>query len=284
MPRPTTRRPRLLATTVLLAGGALVLGGCGGSDSTAAAAADCAPAHPDVKTLTDGTLTVAVYVSPPSTKQQGTTFTGVDPTVIAKVAAMECLTPKEQATSGAAVISQVQASRVDLAIGGIYHSAERAKAVSLTDPVYQDGMAVLSAKGYADLDALKGHTVGVVQGALWNADLQAVLGDGVKLYQDTASAKQDLANGRIDAGVFSSAEAAYLAEGSDLKAVQLPADDRVQASTSSNDVVMAVDPRNDALLSALNADIATLLGDGTIAKALSDNGMDATLAGSGTKG
>jgi polar amino acid transport system substrate-binding protein len=284
MPRPTTRRPRLLATTLLLAGGALVLAGCGGSDSTTAAGTDCTPAHEGLQTLTDGTLTVAVYVSPPSTKQQGTTFTGVDPAVIAKVAAMECLTPKEQATSGAAVISQVQASRVDLAVGGIYHSAERAKAVSLTDPLYQDGMAILSSAGYADLDALGGHTVGVVQGALWNADLQAVLGDDVKLYQDTASAKQDLANGRIDAGVFSSAEAAYLAEGTDLAAEPLPADDRVRASASSNDVVLAVDPRNDALLAALNADIATLLADGTIATALSDNGMDATLAGSGTKG
>lgn len=258
--------------------------GCGSSSAKSATtpSATCKPAHTGVQTLSKGSLSVLVYVSPPYTTQTGSTFGGVDGTIVKKLAEMECLKLKETSTAPAALIASLQSKRGDLGIGGIYYTAQRAQTLNLSDPMYRDGMALLSRSALSgSIQSLKGKSVGVIQGYLWDADFQKALGSGnVKVYQDSAGMITDLKDGRLDAAVLTSAEAAYRAKQDPaLKVTQFQSTPEVSASLKKDNVVLAIVKDETSLTSAFNADITTLLNDGFIARVLSDNGMDPSLAG-----
>lgn len=274
----------------LLAGAAFAVtlaacssGGSGGATPAAQSPnSSCKPAHPNVPTLSKGTLQVSVYVSPPySTQPQGGSVGGVDGTIVTKLAQMECLTLDAKPQSGAAIIAGIQAKRADLGIGGIYYTADRAKTLNLSTPMYHDGMALLSRSPVSGtLDGLKGKTVGVIQGYLWNDDLQKALGSNVKVYQSSDGMITDLLNGRLDVGVFTSAEAGYRAKQEpSLKVTEMQPTSQVAASQNANNVVLAITKSETQLTAALNADIKTLLRNGSVKSALTSNGMSADLAG-----
>lgn len=266
---------------------AVSLAGCSGDSKGAAGSvpSNCTPAHPDVQTLTKGELKVNVLVSAPYALLDGSKLTGIDGEIVNKIAALECLSVQPASTDGPALIKSIQSKRADVAIGGIYYTKERAAQVTLSDTMYRDGMAILSKQGFSTVADLKGHKVGTVQSALWQADLQKVLGaDNVVGYPSPAAIMADLKAGRLDAAVMASSEAAVrVSDDKDLKAATMQADPEVAATTSPGKVVMAIVPDNKSLTDAINADLATLLKDGSIAKALTDNKLDAALAGGGTK-
>ncbi|MCW2500316.1 MAG: amino acid transporter substrate-binding protein [Frankiales bacterium] len=254
---------------------------CGGSDgSTSSATGGCTPKHSGVTTLTKGKLAVSVYVSPPYSEQKDGGFGGVDGEIIKKIAEMECLTLDAKPVAGAGLISSVESKRADLAIGGVYRTPDRAKILELTDTVYKDGMALLSKSEVSDVASLKGKKVGVIQGYLWNADLQKVLGkDNVKIYQASDGMLSDLTNGRVDVGVLTTAEAGYRAkQNTALKSNNITSDPRIASSTAPGEVVFPLTKGNASLLAALNEDIKALVADGTVGKILEANGLPASAA------
>ncbi|NJC70556.1 amino acid ABC transporter substrate-binding protein [Planosporangium thailandense] len=279
-----SRRSLMLAlpAALLLTGGLAACGGGGGSDKSSAADSGCKPAH-TFSTLEKGKLTVSVYVSPPYSEQKGTTFGGVDGAIINALAKKECLELKANPVSGAALIASVQSKRADLGVGGVYRTAEREKLLNLSDTMYRDGMALLSKKDVSDLASLKGKTVGVVQGYLWNAELQKALGtDSVKIYQASDGMVNDLANGRLDAGVLTTAEAGYRAaqnKSANLKVTNFAPDPAVPSSQQPGQVVLAETKGNTAMTQAFDEDIKAMIQDGTIGGFLKDNNMSESLAG-----
>ncbi|WP_183407743.1 substrate-binding periplasmic protein [Nocardioides marmoriginsengisoli] len=276
---------RTLVTAVVGTLAAASLSSCGSSDddpSSSSPPAGCTPAHPDVQTLEKGELNVLVYVTPPYTTKEGSTYGGVEGTLVKEIAKLECLEIKEKSVAAAAGLASIQAGRADIVIGGIYYTEDRAQTLGLSAPVYRDGMALLSKDSLGGtLDELRGKTIGVIQGYLWNEDFQKALGSGnVKLYQDSASLLTDVKNGRVDAAVLTSAEAGYrAAQDSSLKVTGFQASPEIAASASQNNVVMALPKDKTALISVVNDDIKTLVDNGAVAKALEDNGMDPALAG-----
>jgi len=259
------------------------LAACGGGSTNTLKDSNCKAKHANVKTLKPGTLAVSVFVSPPYTVKTGDTFGGVDGQIISKIAAMECLALDAKPVAGAGLIASVLSEKADSAMGGIYYTKDRAQTLNLTDSVYQDGMALLSKSGAKSLDDLVGKKVGVVQGYLWNDDLQKALGkDNVKLYQATDGMLTDLSNGRLQVAVLTNAEAGFRAKqtpAAALKVETIAATPKVQSSKSKSNVVFPLTKDNASLTTALNEDIKALLADGTIAKILTDNGMSAGLAG-----
>ncbi len=274
-------------STTLLVALAASLTACGGGQSgTGAVQANCKPAH-TFSTLQKGTLTVATFVSPPYTQlaREGSDVGGVDGDIIQRLAKTECLTIDAKPVAGAALIGSMTSKKADLAIGGIYRTADRAKILSLSDTMYRDGMALLSKSGVSSLSDLQGKKVGVVQGYLWNQDLQNALGpDHVTVYQDSDSMISDLQAGRVDVAVLTSAEGAYRAKqlGGNVKAKQMQPTPKVAASTAPGQVVLAVQQDEKELTDAFNADLQKLIQDGSVASILKNNGMDPSLAGSGS--
>jgi polar amino acid transport system substrate-binding protein len=251
------------------------------SSPAAPSLAGCKAAHKSMKTLQHGTLQVASYVSPPYTIQKGNAIAGVDGMVMTRIAAMECLTLSATPTSGAALIADIQAKRADIADGGIYYTPQRAQTLSLSRPIYRDGMALLSKSHLSGtLAGLKGKSVGVIQGYLWNADLQKALGtDNVKIYQSSDGMMTDLENGRLDVAVFTTAEAGYRAKQvGGLVVTEFKPTKKVAASLGLNKVVFAMVKGDPSLTAGVNADIVTLIKNGTVARALSANGMNPKLA------
>lgn len=282
MKRVTRAVPAALAA-LILAGALAACSGGSSSGGEKKPPSNCKPKHAGVQTLKKGTLSVSTNASPPYSIKEGDSFAGVDDQILTKLAAMECLTLDEQAIAPAGLIANVQSKRVDAGAGGVYYTAQRAQILSLTAPMYRDGMALLSKDGLASLADLKGRKVGVIQGYLWNADLQKALGSGsVKVYQSSDGLMTDLKTGRVDAGVFTNAESSYrLGQpvGKGLKVATFKADKQVQASLAKSNVVLPLTKGNTSLTNALNADIKSLVTSGAVAKILAANGMSASLAG-----
>ncbi|NKX56693.1 substrate-binding periplasmic protein [Arthrobacter mobilis] len=261
----------------------LSLTGCGSSSGTSTAAADCTPAHAGLETVNAGKLTVGTPVTPPYVLKSGGEISGVDAEIIKEIAALECLEVDWQEVTFAAGLQSLQSDRVDTSMGGIYRTAERAELLELGATAYRDGVALLSKEGYKSLEDLSGKKVGVIQGYLWNKDLQAALGnDAVKQYQTSDALFSDLKAGRINVAVFTTAEAAY-------RLSQAPSDgfvsetfeptEKVKATLEPGQVVLPHPKGADAITKAFDEDIQTLISNGRIGEILSEQKMDPALAG-----
>lgn len=255
------------------------LSGCGGSSADSTVSASCKPAH-TFSTVTKGTLTVSTYDLPPFSKLEGKTITGVDGALIKAIAKKECLTITAKPAATAAVIPTVQAGRADLAVGDWYRTAERAKIVALSDPLYTDQMALISKEGYTDIGRLKGKTVGTVDGYLWVNDMKKFLGGDLKVYSSTVNMNQDLKTGRIDVGIDSYGSGKF--NNKDLKVEVADSHPEIAASQEGAQASFPVPLSNKELLAAINEDIADLHKSGELAKILTANGLDATAADTGS--
>lgn len=256
---------------------ASLIAACGGQPQAGGdVPQSCKPAH-SVKTLEKGKLIVSVYVTPPYTVKEGNTYGGVDGDLIKKLAAMECLQVDMREIAAAGLVQSVQSKRADTALGGIYRTPERAELLELTSTAYYDGMVLLGKKDYKTVADLTGKTVGSIQGYLWTADLQKALEqNSVKIYMASDGMINDVKNGRLDAAVLTTAEAAYRAAqdpSAGFKINQIATDPRIADSQHSGEVIYPITKGNTALVQAFSADIAALLKDGTVAGILKRNGM-----------
>ncbi len=272
--------PRTLART-LSAGTAagllaLSLAACGGG-STASGGSGCTPAHKDLKTITDGELTVASYDYAPATILQGDNVTGMEGDLINEIAKLECLKLTVSTSGGAgAVIPSVQTKRVDIGSGNWLRTKARTKIVHLSTPLWSDPQAIVSKTGLTS-DDLKGKKIGSVAGNLWNDSMQKWLGDDFKIYQDDESIYGDLKAGRIDALVASSASANYRFKSAPIEGatvVNVKPNPNVPQFAGVGQVMLPSSLDNEALGKALDEDIQKLRGDGTIKKILEKYGID----------
>jgi len=273
---------RRLIVIIMVAATALTLSACGGSSNAGEkVASDCKPIVNGVQTHTDGALTMAVAEYPPYVSLKGGTLSGVDGVLLTRVAKELCLKANASTQSFTAIIESVRNGSADLSAGNWYINEERGSQFELSKPVYQDKMAVLSASGTTSLADLAGKTVGTPQGYLWVKDLQAALGaDKVKLYASEDAVYQDVAAGRIDAGIttFGGANQLVKANKSNLKVKVLEPDQRVQASVGAAQTAVLIHKGNTALQQAVNKVIEEMRADGSLKKALTDVGLPALAA------
>lgn len=255
---------------------ALSLAACGGSNA-ASSGSDCTPAHKDIKTITDGELTVASYDYAPATILDGDNVTGMEGDLINQIAKLECLKVTVSTSGGAgAVIPSVQSKRVDIGSGNWLRTKERKKIVYLSTPLWSDPQAIVSKTGLTS-DQLEGKKVGSVAGNLWNDSMQKWLGDNFKIYQDDESIYGDLKAGRIDALVASSASAKYRFKDAPIEGatvVDVKPNANVPQFASVGQVMLPSALDNEALGKALDEDIEKLRKDGSIKKILEKYGID----------
>jgi polar amino acid transport system substrate-binding protein len=242
-----------------------------------AAFALCKPAH-QMKTVVPGTLTVTTVMLPPYDVPGGEGgFSGVDGDMVKKIAEMECLKLDVKQVDVAAEIQYVVSGKADMTAGNWYATAERAKVLGLSSPLYLDQVGIFSKEGYVKFADLKGKTVGTVQGYLWVSDLQALYGDNLKLYATPVALGQDLATGRVDVGVDSPGAGIYAQKRGGYPGMKIKvadADPRVRASVEAAQIVFLYPKDETAFGDAINADIATMQKSGFIAGVLKSYGLD----------
>ncbi len=273
MPKTTTTTQFLLAG---IAGLALTAG--------VASAQECTPKH-QFTTIEAGTLTVAVttYV-PHSFVDDSGNMKGIDGDIAAEFAKRECLKVKAVAVDPAAAIQYVLSGQADIATGDWYRTAERAKVMSLSAPLYTDQMGIYSKEGFKTVSDLEGKQVGTVQGYLWVADLKAMLGGSLKLYPNSVNMQQDLSSGRIDVavdGYSTGVVAEQKGALGDVKVNVAAPDQRVKATKEAAQAAFPYSLNAKEFGVALDAAIAEMHADGTIVTILKSYGLDGTAADTG---
>lgn len=259
--------------------------GCGADgDNTGASEDNCEPAHPDIKTVMSGTLTVSALQFPPYVTLQGNEMGGLEGDVIARLAEMECLTVTPKQMDAAAVVPAAQAGRVDLASGNWWRTADRAEVMALTEPIYVDQVAIVSEDGASSFDQLSDRFVGSVGGYQWNAELKALYGpDQVKIYSSPAGMYNDLEAGRVGAAIDSFGAAAYAKEQNELtwEVVVAEPHDGVGSSSQPAQCAFPMSKDNEELVAAMNDNLASMRDDGTLADLAEKNGLDRSAAETG---
>jgi len=245
--------------------------------SSAAFAEDCKPKH-EFKTITPGTLTIAVTTyAPHSFIDESGTLRGLDGDIATEFAKRECLTVKPVAVDPAAAIQYVLSGQADITTGDWYRTAERAKVMNLSYPLYKDQMGLYSKDGAKTVEELVGKNVGTVQGYLWVADAKKLLGAKLRLYPNSVNMHQDLASGRIDIGIDGYSTGAYAAKNGTLKDIKVEVaqpDPRIRATKEAAQASLPYAKSATEFGAALDANIEEMHKDGTIARILKSYGLD----------
>lgn len=252
--------------------------------NTLALAQDCKPQQV-FPTMTPGAITVAVYSYPPfATLLDGGQIGGVDSDIVKEIAARNCLTVVPVVVDPSAVIQNVLTKKVDLGIGDWFRTAERAKVLGLSYPMYVDQMAFYSRDGHSTLDALQDVKVGAVSGFLYAGQLERALDSSVMLYQNPVALAQDLMTGRIDVAVDSYGTGTYAQSQGAYKDIQIKiaeADPRVPVSVEPAQIALLYHLDNPELGKAIDAELQVLHQNGKIADILEANGLDRSGAETG---
>ena len=248
------------------------------------ALAECTPKH-KFKTVEEGFITNAATVyAPYSMIDDAGNMTGIDGDILHAIADMECLKVKPVPVDASGGIQYVLSRKADTTSGDWYRTAERARVVNLSAPLYVDQMAVYSKEGWDSVSAIENKTVGATLGNLWNADMKKVLGDKFKLYPTSVAMLQDLTAGRIEAGV-DGASTGIIAQKqgglAGIKIVVIKPDPRVAASKEAGQGTFPMTKDNADLLKAFDEDIKELHENGTIDKILVKYGVNPSASQTG---
>lgn len=259
------------------------LTGCMASAGPVTQDATCTPVHDDVQTITPGTLSVSVFLSPPyTTTQDGDVLRGIDGEIVKRIAEMECLKVEATEVAAPAAFSNIDTQRSDITIAGIYSTPERAERYNVTTPLYGDRTAIISETSVDDLVDLDGQRIGTIQGTIANQWLVEAIGsEDVVVYQDYAAMIDDLKLGRISGAISTEAAGTYQLEVNDVTGFEVTpvsADSEIEGPGDLNHIIIPMIKTNTSLLQAFDDDIETLRDEGFIAKVLTTYGQDPSLA------
>ena len=275
-------RPRMAALVAV--GSVLLAGGCGSKDETAAPAAGTVAAGLD--TIDKGVVKVAVEPYMPYTDVKDGKLVGLDAEILQEAAANLGLKVEFNVTDFKGMLGGVQSHRVDLTIGGVGWSRDRADKGLFTDPVYYSppAMAVVGDKQYRTVDDLVGKTVGTVTGYVWEKPIKEIDGAQVKVYQDAATFFRDLGTGRLDVGFIDPLLVTYQAQQNPDTKFKLvyftpPTDAQIAAKPDFKDfrqiqIAFYVAKEAPKLEKALDAEIDKMYQNGKLAAMITKWGGD----------
>ncbi len=252
--------------------------------ASTALAQDCAPKY-TFPTVESGFITIAaVTYAPYSYIDTDGTMKGVDGAIAEEIAKLACLQVKAVPSDAGSGIQSVISGKADTSSGDWYRTAERARVVNLSTPLYIDQMAIYSKDGFTKFSDIEKGTVGSVQGNLWVNDLRAILDDNLKLYPDSIAMQQDLMAGRLDAALDGNSIGVVAQSQGGLKGIQIKViepDDRIGASMEAGQGTFPISKKNPELLAGFDAAIKELHDNGKIAEILASHGLDPSAAETG---
>lgn len=235
-----------------------------------------------VDTVQPGKLTVAAYDYPPFTfASPDGTISGVDPEIVKRFAADNCLEVVTQVMDPAATIQSVISGKADVAIGSWNRTEKRRQVLDQSAPLYIDHMGIYSKTGFEDIEATVDKRVGTVTGFFWVGDLQKLFGSNLKLYPTPVALAQDLAADRLDVGFLGYNAGSYNQKNNGaypgIAIKMAKPDDRIQATVLPPQTTVLYTKGNESLGKALDTSIQNQHSDGSIAKAITNAGFDASI-------
>jgi ABC-type amino acid transport substrate-binding protein len=211
-------RQRAVTAAALLTIGTLGLAACSSSGSTTAASAAKATSTASASatnydTVASGAITVGIYAGGlPYVEDVNGKCVGIDCSILNAVAAKLGLKVVVDVMSFPAMLAGVESHRIDLAMGELSWTAERAQAGLMTDPIYYSRAAVIQPVGsnISTIPQLQGKSVGVLVGANWIPAVQAISGTSVKTYNSADEIYSDISIGRLQAGFIDALQDQYV--------------------------------------------------------------------------
>ena len=174
------------------------------------------------------------------------------------------------------LIPALLAGRMDMIADAMYITDKRKKVIDFSDGWYQYGEAMLVKKGNPlklhSMADLKGHTAGSQLGTVYLDWLNAIPGVTVKSYSTMANMMQDLAIGRLDAGIIDAPVAGFALTKNPAYAAAF---EMVSDYTPKEIGVIGSGFRKDegSLREAINWALAQIKADGTDLKILKKWGL-----------
>lgn len=205
-------RPRAALSAALLAATALGLAACS-SGGSAPTSANAAASTNKYDTVTPGAITVGIYAGGlPYVEDVNGKCVGIDCSILNSIAQKLGLKVDVQVLSFPAMLAGVESHRIDVAMGELSWTAERASAGLMTDPIYYSRAAVIQPVGsdITTIPQLEGKTVGVLVGANWIPAVQAVPGTSVRTYSSADEIYSDISIGRLQAGFIDALQDQYV--------------------------------------------------------------------------
>lgn len=243
---------------------ALMAIGCGGDDEEDAPAGGGDGGAAAVQTVEDGVLTVGSDIPfPPFEFREGGELTGFDVELVEEMAQRLELRVRWVDTAFDTIFTQLAAGRYDVVASATTITEERRRTVDFTEPYYAAQQTlVVNAEQSPDLrstdDLSAGDTVAVQRGTTGETWAQENLPEGVNVrsFPEAPDTYTALEAANVTAVIFDEPSAVTEAE-------QREALEVAQTIDTGERYGFAVDPQNDALLSALNDTLAEIKEDGT---------------------
>jgi polar amino acid transport system substrate-binding protein len=254
----------------------------------ATSSANCTPKHAGVQTVDPGKLTVGVIDLPPFSSYNSGNPSGIDISIVSKLAQDECLELSYQQASYADAIQSISGGSLDLATGSIAVTEKRMKAIDYTASLYVEGTGITTktgAKTVADVEKMSGK-VGTVDGYMTSPPLAKIFGDRLVSYPSTVELKSDFDAGRLVASFETYAVAAIQFKDVERVTVSLIEEEpseRMGALAVPAEDAFPITKGNTSLQTALSDGIKAQHEDGTIAKLLTDVGLSGDLAKVGSE-
>jgi ABC-type amino acid transport substrate-binding protein len=153
-------------------------------------------------TITPGKLKVAIQPYMPYTAMKDGEMVGLDAEILQTAAKKLNLTIEPEVTDFNGMLGNVQSRRVDVTLGSVAWTKERAQAGLFTDPPYYSppAMAVHGDQNVTTLEDLRGKNLGTVTGYIWVKPIKAVPDAKSNLYPDANGLFADVGAGRVDVG------------------------------------------------------------------------------------
>lgn len=267
-----------LAATAIVAATALLISGCsatGGSESEI----------PDASLVTEGQLMVGWSPFMPYISEEGGELVGLDGQIITELAKRLDLEVSGVQSDFAGMLSGVQNSRIDVAIGSINWTEERAESARFTDETYYNPAIVGGKEGtsYDSVEDLEGKKVATITGYAWNGALQKMDGVELSLFPNPESVIEEFAAGRVDVILLDGLVIPYIAEmrpelSLSTNYLKAPTEEQlanIPELVAFLPAIISIYVKDAALEEALNVELRKMVEDGTMDKFIVNAGGDA---------
>jgi polar amino acid transport system substrate-binding protein len=203
------------------------------------------------------------------------TIQGVMPDLIREIGKREGFQVNFDAIPFSALIQSAVTGKIDIIVSAMTPTPKRAEVVDFADIVYSFGEGLVVGDGdktdYKNAQDLKGETIGAPAGTDYGEAFQKLgIFKEVKYYDTTSDMLHDLANGRIKGAFSDYPLLKALAAKGGMQGVHVDED---YTPLSKDGVAIAVQKGNKALLDKINAGIAQMKTDGSLAAILNKWGL-----------